>query len=217
MVGIPFIRHNNWTKFDCKDDYRKACQNICHCQQQSYSGYNDLNDHILPSNTVWHDSRFQTTSYVFFLPQIIFFFFEALFSRQPEENPWMTRDRVTTAVTTAELKSNAASRSLITEKGKALAFPEDTDDNSKCIICMEQPKNATIIHGDTGHCCCCFQCAQVLKLRRDPCPICRAPIDHVIRQFNAWSLEVTFLVSFWKFNTVIMRISAFKVIFIVHY
>ena len=180
-------------------------------------GYNDLNDHILPSNTVWHDSRFQTTSYVFFLPQIIFFFFEALFSRQPEENPWMTRDRVTTAVTTAELKSNAASRSLITEKGKALAFPEDTDDNSKCIICMEQPKNATIIHGDTGHCCCCFQCAQVLKLRRDPCPICRAPIDHVIRQFNAWSLEVTFLVSFWKFNTVIMRISAFKVIFIVHY
>ena len=143
-------------------------------------GYNDLNDHILPSN-VRHDSRFQTTSSVFFLSQLIFFFFEALSSRQPEENPWLTRDRVTTA----ESESNAASMALITEKGKALAFPEDTDDNSKCIICMEQPKNATIIHGDTGHCCCCLQCAQVLKLRGDPCPICRAPIDHVIRQFNA--------------------------------
>ena len=173
--------------------YCKACRNISHCQQQSYSGLQ------------WPEWSHSLT--------IHFLFFEALSSRQPEENPWVTRDRVTTA----ESESNAACMALITEKGKALAFPEDTDDNSKCIICMEQPKNATIIHGDTGHCCCCLQCAQVLKLRGDPCPICRAPIDHVIRQFNAWSLQVTFFESFWKFNTVIMRISPFKVIFIVHY
>lgn len=101
--------------------------------------------------------------------------------RQPQENPWVTRDRLTPTPSS----ESASQMQFVTEKGNTLAFPEDTDDNSKCIICMEQPKNATVIHGDTGHCCCCWACAQVLKQRGDPCPICRAPIDHVIRQFNA--------------------------------
>ncbi|KAJ7376096.1 hypothetical protein OS493_036859 [Desmophyllum pertusum] len=101
------------------------------------------------------------------------------FNRQPEENPWLIRDRLTSP------SDGDTARSFVTEKGNAVAAPEATDDNSKCIICMEQPKNATVIHGDTGHCCCCLACAQVLKQRGDPCPICRAPIEHVIRQFNA--------------------------------
>lgn len=99
--------------------------------------------------------------------------------RHPEENPWIARNRLSPST------EDDIPPSFTTEKGNAVAFPEDTDDNSKCIICMEQPKNATVIHGDTGHCCCCWPCAQVLKYRGDPCPICRAPIDHVIRQFNA--------------------------------
>ena len=101
------------------------------------------------------------------------------FNRRPEENPWDARNRLSPST------DDDVHRSFITEKGNAVAFPEDTDDSSKCIICMEQPKNATVIHGDTGHCCTCWPCAQVLKQRGDPCPICRAPIDHVIRQFNA--------------------------------
>ena len=63
--------------------------------------------------------------------------------------------------------------------------PEAVEDGDECIICTERPKNATIIHGDTGHLCCCWQCAQVVKMRGDPCPICRLPIDMVIRQFKA--------------------------------
>ena len=101
--------------------------------------------------------------------------------RQPQENPWVVRNRLTPTPNS----ESASPLPFVTEKGNTLASPEDTDDNSKCIICMEQPKNATVIHGDTGHCCCCYACAQVLKQRGDPCPICRAPIDHVIRQFNA--------------------------------
>lgn len=101
------------------------------------------------------------------------------FNRRPEENPWITRDRLTPS------SAAEASPSFVTEKGNTVASPEDTDVNTKCIICMENPKNATLIHGDTGHCCCCWACAQVLKQRMDPCPICRAPIEHVIRQFNA--------------------------------
>ncbi|XP_078376243.1 uncharacterized protein LOC144659637 isoform X2 [Oculina patagonica] len=100
-------------------------------------------------------------------------------TRQPVESAWSARDRLTPT------SAGDATPSFVTEKGNTLAFPEITDDNSKCIICMEQPKNATLIHGDTGHCCCCWACAQVLKQRGDPCPICRAPIEHVIRQFNA--------------------------------
>lgn len=102
------------------------------------------------------------------------------FNRRPQENPWITRDRLTPT------SGAEASPSFVTEKGNTVASPEDTDVNTKCIICMENPKNATLIHGDTGHCCCCWPCAQVLKQRGDPCPICRAPIEHVIRQFNAW-------------------------------
>lgn len=60
-------------------------------------------------------------------------------------------------------------------------LPEDT----LCIICMTAPKNATIIHGATGHVCCCLFCAKKLETREDPCPICREPIQLVIQQFLA--------------------------------
>lgn len=81
--------------------------------------------------------------------------------RQPQENPWVVRNRLTPTPNS----ESASPLPFVTEKGNTLASPEDTDDNSKCIICMEQPKNATVIHGDTGHCCCCYACAQVLKQR----------------------------------------------------
>ena len=76
------------------------------------------------------------------------------------------------------------------DRGRAVTNPEPehttgSDDGNECVICLVGPKNATLIHGDTGHCCCCWPCAQVLKKRRDPCPICRAPIDHVIKQFKS--------------------------------
>lgn len=60
--------------------------------------------------------------------------------------------------------------------------PEPADDT--CVVCLENPKNATIVHGGTGHGCCCFECATMIKERGDGCPVCRASIDLVIRQFN---------------------------------
>ncbi|KAJ7376098.1 hypothetical protein OS493_036861 [Desmophyllum pertusum] len=63
--------------------------------------------------------------------------------RRPEENPWVTRDRLTSP------SDGDTGRSFVTEKGNIVVFPEDTDDNSKC---MEQTKIATVIHG--------VQCAQ---------------------------------------------------------
>ncbi len=54
-----------------------------------------------------------------------------------------------------------------------------------CMVCRVRPKDATILHGATGHVCCCLACAQDLHGRQARCPICRDPIDSVIRQFTA--------------------------------
>ena len=53
-----------------------------------------------------------------------------------------------------------------------------------CIICFERHKNATFIHGRTGHTCCCIECAEDILRRRLPCPICRQPISTVIENFT---------------------------------
>ena len=53
-----------------------------------------------------------------------------------------------------------------------------------CVVCFEAPRNATIVHGDSGHGCCCFECATGIKERGGGCPICRQSIDMVIKQFN---------------------------------
>ena len=52
-----------------------------------------------------------------------------------------------------------------------------------CMICLSAPKDASLVHGKTGHQACCFQCARRLKSRGRPCPVCRRPINRVIRNF----------------------------------
>lgn len=54
-----------------------------------------------------------------------------------------------------------------------------------CVICLTEDRNATMVHGGTGHIACCLMCARILKARRDPCPVCRLPIDLVIQHFWA--------------------------------
>jgi hypothetical protein len=54
-----------------------------------------------------------------------------------------------------------------------------------CLICLTEERNATIVHGETGHVVCCLTCARILKARGDKCPVCRLTIDSVIQQFWA--------------------------------
>jgi len=61
--------------------------------------------------------------------------------------------------------------------------PKDDEDLKLCVICMEQPKNASIIHGDTGHQACCIECAKSLHAAKKTCPICRAKIDAVVHNY----------------------------------
>ena len=46
-------------------------------------------------------------------------------------------------------------------------------------------RNATFVHGETGHIACCLECARALRARGDTCPVCRTPIDLVIQHFWA--------------------------------
>jgi len=54
-----------------------------------------------------------------------------------------------------------------------------------CLICLTDERDATIVHGGTGHIATCLSCARILKARGDNCPVCRLPIDTVIQQFWA--------------------------------
>ena len=53
-----------------------------------------------------------------------------------------------------------------------------------CVVCMDGPREAVIAHGQTAHTVCCMTCAHALKARGETCPMCRAPIDAVLQNFD---------------------------------
>ena len=65
------------------------------------------------------------------------------------------------------------------------AAAEEEDESKLCVVCNERLRDATLVHGETGHHCCCMQCAQRLRQRGDTCPMCRQPIELVIRNFTS--------------------------------
>ena len=73
-----------------------------------------------------------------------------------------------------------AAAAAVTNRTRAQRLRED-----KCLICLTEERNATIVHGETGHIACCLVCARILKARGDRCPVCRLPIDSVIQHFWA--------------------------------
>lgn len=61
----------------------------------------------------------------------------------------------------------------------------DADESMNCVVCLTNLRNATIVHGETGHVACCLVCARILRAREKPCPVCRLSIDLVIQHFYA--------------------------------
>jgi hypothetical protein len=49
----------------------------------------------------------------------------------------------------------------------ALATWRHGPDAGRCLICLTEERNATIVHGETGHVACCLVCARILKARGD--------------------------------------------------
>ena len=38
---------------------------------------------------------------------------------------------------------------------------------SLCVVCLTDARNATFVHGETGHIACCLLCARALQARGD--------------------------------------------------
>lgn len=51
-----------------------------------------------------------------------------------------------------------------------------------CILCLENDADAVLYR--CGHRCACLRCAHFLRYEKKPCPLCRAPIDDVIRVYE---------------------------------
>ena len=92
--------------------------------------------------------------------------------------------------------STASSRQglNLTEKGepageeneKIFGYPGPPEASTipECVMCHKRPKKATVIHGATGHYCCCMPCAQELYINGDRCPICLVPVENVVEVFD---------------------------------
>ena len=67
----------------------------------------------------------------------------------------------------------------------AASNSDDGGQETPCVVCLTAERNATIVHGETGHVACCLVCARILKKQGDGCPVCRSHIDLVIQHFHA--------------------------------
>ncbi len=61
---------------------------------------------------------------------------------------------------------------------------ESTDeDEGSCVVCLAAPATVALVHGSTGHRCCCPDCAQQLRAAKQACPMCRQPFDQILQVF----------------------------------
>jgi E3 ubiquitin-protein ligase Mdm2 len=67
--------------------------------------------------------------------------------------------------------------------------PLDTP-KAMCIACTVNVANAAFVHGDTAHEVCCLACTLEIQRRGDPCPVCRQPFSHVIRNYSSMTPQV---------------------------
>ncbi|CAK8676507.1 unnamed protein product [Clavelina lepadiformis] len=56
--------------------------------------------------------------------------------------------------------------------------------SQECVICCDSEADHVIL--DCRHCCLCEKCANKLQRNGDPlCPLCRGPIDRIIRIYSS--------------------------------
>jgi hypothetical protein len=89
-------------------------------------------------------------------------------ARKPEERNQTPRD--TPAVTAPETTKKSE------DSGEA------KEDNQICAVCLDKPKDTVFYR--CGHLACCHNCALSLKRMRQPCPICRSPIQDCIKLYQ---------------------------------
>jgi hypothetical protein len=63
---------------------------------------------------------------------------------------------------------------------KAGAGAWEEDDSGRCIICSVRWADTLLVHAGEGHMCVCHECSYLLPLQAG-CPICRQPIELMVR------------------------------------
>ena len=66
--------------------------------------------------------------------------------------------------------------------GAAASGSQDADGEEKsreCVICMTEPRDTTVL--PCRHMCMCSECAKVLRLQSNKCPICRTSIESLLQ------------------------------------
>ena len=58
------------------------------------------------------------------------------------------------------------------------------EEGKTCAVCMDAPRDAAILHQGSVHICCCMRCARTIHESGGECPICRVPIESVLRAFG---------------------------------
>lgn len=71
------------------------------------------------------------------------------------------------------------------ERAFAASDDDEGDDDTLCIVCMTEKRNACLVHGKTSHQVTCLGCANRLKEANMGCPICKRRIDVVIENFTS--------------------------------
>lgn len=109
-------------------------------------------------------------------------------TRQSEQNQQLLEQTNQPNPNSAEDLSSVEEGSSSEEKPKARASSGESGNKKRppveaCLICLTEDRNATIVHGETGHIACCLVCARILNARGDRCPVCRLEIDSVIQHF----------------------------------
>ena len=56
---------------------------------------------------------------------------------------------------------------------------EPAGDARDCVICMTEARDTTVL--PCRHMCMCYDCAKVLRMQSEKCPICRTPIESLLQ------------------------------------
>lgn len=72
---------------------------------------------------------------------------------------------------------------LQSRSSSPLQSPPEREDADMCLVCMERPNEAGLLHGDSMHAGFCLRCACRVEAERR-CPICQRHIERVVRVFN---------------------------------
>ena len=111
-------------------------------------------------------------------------------------------DRVSSRVRIAEtsvvldadgvMSASPATATAATMTAVTVGTARESPSTAPCVICFEADVDTALV--PCGHYMLCARCAHNLVSREAPCPMCRAPVDSVLRVFAACRHDVVAIV-----------------------